>query len=67
MQKLITAHKQQYDSEGNQYHSLKGEKNKIEQDIAHVKKRIKCLDETKEQQRKDLEKAVIKVKFLAQT
>uniref|UniRef100_A0AAR5PF40 Coiled-coil domain-containing protein 39 n=1 Tax=Dendroctonus ponderosae TaxID=77166 RepID=A0AAR5PF40_DENPD len=60
-QKIITAHKQQYDSEANQYHALKGEKNKLEHDVAEVDKRIKLLAEDKGKQKKNLEKAVIKV------
>ncbi|XP_066261629.1 coiled-coil domain-containing protein 39-like [Euwallacea similis] len=65
-QKLITAHKQQYDSEANQYQSLKGEKSKMEQDIGKVKKHIKFLEEEKEAKRKKLEKAVIKVDRIKQ-
>ncbi|XP_050306787.1 coiled-coil domain-containing protein 39 [Anthonomus grandis grandis] len=65
-QKLITAHKQQYDTERNSLHSLKGEKNKLETEIAEVNKKVKDLECLKENLKKDLEKAVIKVDRIKQ-
>ncbi|KAL1491322.1 hypothetical protein ABEB36_011935 [Hypothenemus hampei] len=65
-QKLITAHKQQYDSEENQFHSLKGENNKVEHDVQEVHKKMQFLEERMANQKKTLENAVIKVDRIKQ-
>ncbi|XP_076271047.1 coiled-coil domain-containing protein 39-like [Rhynchophorus ferrugineus] len=65
-QKLITAYKQQYDSEEHQYQVCKADRNKIEKDIVEVNKRIAHLEERKVVQKANLQKVVVQVDKIKQ-
>ncbi|XP_030752346.1 coiled-coil domain-containing protein 39-like [Sitophilus oryzae] len=65
-QKLITAYKQQYDSEEHRYQLSKAERSKIANDTSEVNKRMQFLEERREVQKSDLKKAIIQVDKIKQ-
>ncbi|XP_060519727.1 coiled-coil domain-containing protein 39 [Cylas formicarius] len=61
IQKLLMAYKQRLDAEKNNFHVMKAEKSKSESDINQTLKKIKQLEDTREAQKNELQKALIKV------